>query len=158
MLRKTVRPQPPMVTSTKALIAEYASAPTLPSPPPSALSPLSSPLPRIPSSPLLLLPLHTSPTYASAPLGYKAAIIQLRATSPLLVPSPPLFEVEESLTAATSSIQTSTSIVMTAVEEVNERVTDLATTQRQDAHELYVRDEDVQDRRALLRDQISLLT
>ncbi|GJU98419.1 hypothetical protein Tco_1327690 [Tanacetum coccineum] len=47
---------------------------------------------------------------------------------------------------------------MTAVEEVNERVTDLATTQRQDAHELYVCDEDAQDDRALLRAQISLLT
>ncbi|GKB62753.1 hypothetical protein Tco_0918939 [Tanacetum coccineum] len=46
---------------------------------------------------------------------------------------------------------------MTAVEEVNERVTNLATTQRQDSHELYVRDEDVQDGQALLRAQISLL-
>ncbi|GJS74779.1 hypothetical protein Tco_0617532 [Tanacetum coccineum] len=46
---------------------------------------------------------------------------------------------------------------MTAMEEVNKRVTDLATTQRQDAHELYVRDEDAQDDRALLRAQISLL-
>ncbi|GKG45700.1 hypothetical protein Tco_0498146, partial [Tanacetum coccineum] len=47
---------------------------------------------------------------------------------------------------------------MTAVEEVNKRVTDLATTQRQDAHELYVHCEDAQDDRALLRAQISLLT
>ncbi|GJZ13204.1 hypothetical protein Tco_0548434 [Tanacetum coccineum] len=29
------------------------------------------------------------PTYAQAPLGYKAAMIQLRAASPLPVPSPP---------------------------------------------------------------------
>ncbi|GKG52454.1 hypothetical protein Tco_0547329, partial [Tanacetum coccineum] len=47
---------------------------------------------------------------------------------------------------------------MTVIEEVNEKVTDLVTTQRQDAHELYVRDEDAQDDRALLRAQISLLT
>ncbi|GKF06066.1 hypothetical protein Tco_0036734 [Tanacetum coccineum] len=64
-----------MAASTEALIAEYASAPTLPSPPPSPLSPLSSPLSRIPSPPLLLPPPYTSPTYASAPLGYRAAII-----------------------------------------------------------------------------------
>ncbi|GKF42306.1 hypothetical protein Tco_0125648 [Tanacetum coccineum] len=79
-----------MAASTEALIAEYASAPTLPSPPPSPLSPLSSPLSRIPSPPLLLPPPYTSPTYASAPLGYRAAIFQLRATSPLLTPSPTL--------------------------------------------------------------------
>ncbi|GJX28858.1 retrovirus-related pol polyprotein from transposon TNT 1-94, partial [Tanacetum coccineum] len=48
-----------------------------------------------------------------------------------------------------ASIQASENRVMTAVEEVNKRVTDLATTQRQDAHELYVRDEDAQDDRAL---------
>ncbi|GJY46633.1 hypothetical protein Tco_0435696 [Tanacetum coccineum] len=47
--RKTVRLQPPMATSTEALIIEFASAPTPPSPPPSPLSPLSSALPRIPS-------------------------------------------------------------------------------------------------------------
>ncbi|GJY51677.1 hypothetical protein Tco_0442524, partial [Tanacetum coccineum] len=48
--------------------------------------------------------------------------------------------------------------VITTVEEVNERVTDLAATQMQDAHELYVRHEDAQDDRALLRAQIFLLT
>ncbi|GJZ71019.1 hypothetical protein Tco_0634870 [Tanacetum coccineum] len=72
--RKTVGPQPPMTTFAEALIAEYASAPTPPSPPPSPLSPLSSPLPRIPSPPT-----HTSPTYAEAPLGYRAAMIRSRA-------------------------------------------------------------------------------
>nr|GFB91771.1 hypothetical protein [Tanacetum cinerariifolium] len=66
-------PQPLMAASTEALIVEYASAPTPPSPPPSLLSPLSplsSPLPKIPSPPI-----HTSPTYNSAPLGYRAAIV-----------------------------------------------------------------------------------
>ncbi|GKF55446.1 hypothetical protein Tco_0165786, partial [Tanacetum coccineum] len=136
-----------------------------PSPPPSPLSSLSSLLLRIPSPPLLLPPLHTSLTYASAPLGYRAAMVQ--------------FEVGESLTAVAArqtghtlarrvyygfidtldaSIRASKGRVMTAVGEVNERVTDLATTQRQDAHELYVRCEDTQDDQALLRAYISLLT
>nr|GEV42625.1 putative reverse transcriptase domain-containing protein [Tanacetum cinerariifolium] len=75
-------PPPPRSPHTRTLIVVYASAPTPPSPPPSPLSPLSSPLPRIPSPPL-----HTSPTYASAPLGYRAAMVQLRAASPLPVPS-----------------------------------------------------------------------
>nr|GEX53767.1 hypothetical protein [Tanacetum cinerariifolium] len=89
------------------------------------------------------------------------------------------FEVGESSTAATArqtghtlarrvdyelvdtvdaSIRASESRVMTVVDEVNERVTDLATTQRQDAHELHVHDEDAQDDHTLLRAQISLLT
>ncbi|GKE85638.1 hypothetical protein Tco_1559380 [Tanacetum coccineum] len=74
--RISIQPHTPPSLSTEVLIAEYDSAPIPPSPPPSPLSLLSSLLPRIPSSPLLLRPLHTSPTYASAPLGYKAAMVQ----------------------------------------------------------------------------------
>ncbi|GKG10755.1 hypothetical protein Tco_0342155, partial [Tanacetum coccineum] len=80
--RKTIRLQPPMAASTKALIAEFSSTPTPPSPPPSLLSPWSSPLPRI-----SLPPIHTSLTYTDAPLGYKAVMVQLRAASPLPIPS-----------------------------------------------------------------------
>ncbi|GJZ94780.1 hypothetical protein Tco_0666983 [Tanacetum coccineum] len=47
--------------------------------------------------------------------------------------------------------------VMTAVGVVNDRVTNLATTQRQDAQELYVRCEDAQYDRALLGAQVSIL-
>ncbi|GKC53371.1 hypothetical protein Tco_1076116 [Tanacetum coccineum] len=43
--RKMVRLEPPMSPSIKARIAEYAASPTPPSPPPSLLSPWSSPLP-----------------------------------------------------------------------------------------------------------------
>ncbi|GJV36820.1 hypothetical protein Tco_1409297 [Tanacetum coccineum] len=52
----SVRPHTPPSPSTKACIFEYVVAPKPPSPPPSPLSPLSSPLPRIPSPPLLLPP------------------------------------------------------------------------------------------------------
>ncbi|GJW95248.1 retrovirus-related pol polyprotein from transposon TNT 1-94 [Tanacetum coccineum] len=52
-----------------------------------------------------------------------------------------------------ASIRASEGRAMIAVEEVNERVTDLATTQRQDAHELQVRYEDAQNDQALLRAQ-----
>nr|GEW00537.1 putative reverse transcriptase domain-containing protein [Tanacetum cinerariifolium] len=169
--RKTVRPQPPMTALTEALIID--------------------------------------PTYADAQLGYKAAMIQLRAASPLPIPSIPLllpsadrrsdipetdmlfqkrlcltapdsrFEIREILTVVVdrqmghtvagrvdycfidivdASIRASESRVMTVVEEVNEKVTNLATTQRQGTHEFHVRDEDAQDDRPLLRAQISLLT
>ncbi|GKE75291.1 hypothetical protein Tco_1537332, partial [Tanacetum coccineum] len=43
--RMSIRPQTPMSATVEALIVEYASAPTLPLPPLSLLSPLSSPLP-----------------------------------------------------------------------------------------------------------------
>ncbi|GJW72458.1 putative reverse transcriptase domain-containing protein [Tanacetum coccineum] len=208
--RISIRPQTPMASSAKALIAEYASVPTPPSPLPFLLS---SPLPHIPSPPLPLPspPTHTSPTYVEAPLGYRASMIRSRAASPLSLPapSPPLllpstthgddlpeadmplrkrahfttptgrFEVEESLSAAAARqtghtlahrvdygfINTIDAIIhafesraMTAMGEVNERVRDLATTQRQEIHELQVRCEDAQDDRALLRAQVSLLT
>ncbi|GKE18500.1 hypothetical protein Tco_1426077 [Tanacetum coccineum] len=148
-----------------------------------------------PLLPLLSPPIHTSLTYAEAPLGYRAAMIQWRATSPSThhpseIPSPPLllpstthrddlleadmllqkrahfttptgrFEVGESLSAATArqaghtlahrvdygfvdtvdaSIRAAKSREMTVLGEVNERVTDLATTQRIQAMEAQIR-------------------
>ncbi|GJY21211.1 hypothetical protein Tco_0393777 [Tanacetum coccineum] len=70
------------------LDTEVARLLAIPTPPPSPLSPLSSPLPQIlsplpqiPSPPLPVSPppLPASPAY---PLGYRAAMIQLRAESP----------------------------------------------------------------------------
>nr|GEW12201.1 hypothetical protein [Tanacetum cinerariifolium] len=68
----------PMSAIAKALITEYAFAPTPPSLPPSPLTSLSSPLPQIPSPPLPLpsLPTDTILNYAEAPLGYRVAEIQ----------------------------------------------------------------------------------
>ncbi|GKE03711.1 hypothetical protein Tco_1395729 [Tanacetum coccineum] len=101
--RISIRPHTPMSAATEALIAAVAVA--LPSsPPPSLLTPLSSPLPHIPSTPLLvsspLLPLpspptHTSLTYAKAPIGYRAAMIRSGAALPSThhlseIPSPPI--------------------------------------------------------------------
>ncbi|GJY81200.1 hypothetical protein Tco_0493951 [Tanacetum coccineum] len=73
--RKTVRLELPMSASMEAHIAEHATAPTPPLPVASPPSPLPSPL-------------TTSPTNVGAPLGYRAAGIRMRATSPpLLLPS-----------------------------------------------------------------------
>ncbi|GKE57403.1 hypothetical protein Tco_1496588 [Tanacetum coccineum] len=66
-----------MSASIEARIAEYAAAPTPP-------LPVASPPLPLPS------PLTTSPTDAGAPLGYRAARIQMRAATaspPLLLPS-----------------------------------------------------------------------
>ncbi|GJX84406.1 hypothetical protein Tco_0335180 [Tanacetum coccineum] len=91
--RKTVIPQTPIPFPSEAEVDRLLSLPT---PPPSPRTPLSSQLPQIPSSPLYVpsspLPLPspptTSPTYVEAPLGYKAVGIRMRAASPpLLLPS-----------------------------------------------------------------------
>nr|GEY42068.1 retrovirus-related Pol polyprotein from transposon TNT 1-94 [Tanacetum cinerariifolium] len=214
-------PPPPRSPRTKVLIAEFASATTPPSPPPSLLLPWSSPLLHIPSLPLPILspplplpsrPTHTSPTYANAPLCYRSAMIQSKDASPLPVLSPSLlllstdhrsdipeidmpfqkrlcltalafsFEVGESSTATSArhtghtlarrvnyrfidtmdaSIQASESSAITVVKDDNERVTDLATTQRKDAHELHMCDEDtwsrLEDRSTALEASLKIL-
>nr|GFB16298.1 hypothetical protein [Tanacetum cinerariifolium] len=142
--RKTVRLSPPMAASLEALIVEFASAPTPPSPPPSLLSSWSSPLLQIPSPPL---PSDIPET--DMPFWKRLCLTALDSR----------FEVGESLPAAArhagraltssvdyefidtmdASIRACESRVIIGVEEVNERVTDLATTQRYETHELYVR-------------------
>nr|GEX04340.1 reverse transcriptase domain-containing protein [Tanacetum cinerariifolium] len=155
----------------------------------SAPTHILAPLLHVPSPPLPLPPPTTSPTYAKAPLGYRAAGIQLRAASPYThhpseIPSPPLLlqstthrddllEADMSLrkkarfNAPTvdygfidtmdASIRAAESTVMIIVRVGNDRVTNLATTQRHDAQELYVCYEDAQDDRALLGAQIRAL-
>ncbi|GKD65965.1 hypothetical protein Tco_1308073 [Tanacetum coccineum] len=58
----------------------------LTTPPPSPLTPLSSPLPQIPSPPLPASP----PASPIRPLGYRAAMIRLRAEAASTSHSPPL--------------------------------------------------------------------
>nr|GEU59058.1 putative reverse transcriptase domain, ribonuclease H-like domain, aspartic peptidase domain protein [Tanacetum cinerariifolium] len=83
----SVRAQVPISLPSETEVARLLAIPT---PPPSSLSPLSSPLPQILSPPLPipspLLP--ASPTY---PLGYKTAMIRLKAESPSTShPQPPI--------------------------------------------------------------------
>nr|GEW20175.1 hypothetical protein [Tanacetum cinerariifolium] len=73
----SIRPQTPISLPSNIRIARLIAIPT---PPPSPLSPLSSPLLQIPSPPLpLLSPPPTVPTYEEAPLGYRVAILRWRA-------------------------------------------------------------------------------
>ncbi|GJW50402.1 hypothetical protein Tco_0091753 [Tanacetum coccineum] len=87
----SIRDEPPTPFWSDTEVARLLAIPT---PPPSPLSPWSSPLPQIPSPPLpvspppLLAPppLPASPTYL---LGYKAAMIWLRTEAPSTSHSPP---------------------------------------------------------------------
>ncbi|GJZ13167.1 hypothetical protein Tco_0548397 [Tanacetum coccineum] len=85
-----VDPVPPLRRQIHLRLMKAAWLLVIPTPPPSPLTPLSSPLPQIPSPPFLLPlpPTYTSPTYIEAPLGYRASEIRLRTASPL--PSSPL--------------------------------------------------------------------
>nr|GEW57146.1 hypothetical protein [Tanacetum cinerariifolium] len=75
--RMSIRPQTSISLPSDTKIARLMAIHT---PPPSILSPLSSPLPQIPS-PLvpLLSPPPTDPTYKEAPLGYRVARLLWRA-------------------------------------------------------------------------------
>ncbi|GJU66933.1 hypothetical protein Tco_1253192 [Tanacetum coccineum] len=92
---------PPHVHRVMARISIPAQAPTpfwseadvdrflaIRTPPPSPLTPLSSPLPHIPSPPLPVSP--PPPASPTHPLGYRAAMIRLRAEAPSTSHSLPL--------------------------------------------------------------------
>ncbi|GJW45074.1 hypothetical protein Tco_0073873 [Tanacetum coccineum] len=82
--RISIRDEPPTPFWSDTEVARLLAIPT---PPPSPLSPWSSPLPQIPSPPLPVSPPPpASPTY---PLGYRAAMIRLRAEAPSTSHSPP---------------------------------------------------------------------
>ncbi|GKE48269.1 hypothetical protein Tco_1479527, partial [Tanacetum coccineum] len=107
----------PSAEEQTALIAEYASSPTPPSPPPSPLSLLLSSLPQIPSLPLplpsppLLLPSTTHRT--DIPKAKIACLVRGLVYCSTWFP-----------------VLSLECRVMTDIWEVNERVTDLDTTQR----------------------------
>nr|GFC68461.1 hypothetical protein [Tanacetum cinerariifolium] len=83
--RMSVRAQTPISLPSETEVSRLLS---IPSPPPSPLSPLSSPLPQIlsPLPQILLPPLPISPPTLPASrtysLGYRTAMIRLRAESP----------------------------------------------------------------------------
>ncbi|GJX27968.1 putative reverse transcriptase domain-containing protein [Tanacetum coccineum] len=85
--RMSIRAQAPIPFPSQVEVIRLLAIPT---PPPSPLTLLSSPLPQIPSPPVhVSSPPTTSPTYAEAPLGFRAAGIRLRVASPLPSPTSP---------------------------------------------------------------------
>ncbi|GKC94618.1 hypothetical protein Tco_1160060 [Tanacetum coccineum] len=80
----SIRDEPPVPFWSDTEVARLLAIPT---PPSSPLSPWSSPLPQIPSPPLPVSPPPpASPTYL---LGYRAAMIRLKAEAPSTSYSPP---------------------------------------------------------------------
>nr|GEX55832.1 hypothetical protein [Tanacetum cinerariifolium] len=172
----------PSVEETMPFETEVARLLSLPTPPPSPLTLLSSPLPQIPSTPLHIpSPPITSPTYTEPALGYRVAGIWLRAASPLTISIPsisrkadipkadippwkmqllttptPWFEVEESSVAATTRQPRST-MPYWAIEMVDIKVSYQARVRRQESEESYTRHQDAQRDHAALRGELDTL-
>ncbi|GJS16065.1 hypothetical protein Tco_0410537 [Tanacetum coccineum] len=139
--RISVRPHTLPSPSAKVHIDEYAVTPTPSLPPPSPLTPLSSPLPQIPSP---LLPVPSPPLLL--PSADRRSDIP-KANMP--------FWKRLCLTAL--ALRDAEERAPTTLEEVDERVIDLATTLRQETDKMYVRYKDAQDDQAFLRAQINML-
>ncbi|GKA81755.1 RNA-directed DNA polymerase [Tanacetum coccineum] len=176
--RMSVRTQTPIPFPSEAEVARLLALPT---PPPSPLTPLSLPHPQIPSPPLPLPspPTYTSPTYAEAPLGYKAVGIQLRAASPLplhapssLLPLPTISRREDvpeadvpprkrlCLNAPTPRFEVGESSAAvdrqpgsTVAQVVNLRVSYQADVRRRESEEFYKRHQDAQRDRVAPSDE-----
>nr|GEX08417.1 putative reverse transcriptase domain-containing protein [Tanacetum cinerariifolium] len=162
----------PSASNTKAFEIDE-SAPT----PPLPISPqIVIPLPPLPiSSPPLPSPSPptTSLTYVESQLGYKAADIRMRGASPPLLlsstshmtdipedemPRDRVREIGYGITYTRDEIvKAMQEITSTTLEGVNQKVTQLATTVRQDTDEFYVRFEDAKDDRAFLRARVNTL-
>ncbi|GKE33964.1 hypothetical protein Tco_1453286 [Tanacetum coccineum] len=161
------------LVATEALIAAVAAA--LPSsPPPSLLTSLSSPLPQIPlpSLPFLSppLPLHAPSLPLLLPAADLAAARQpgLDVTHAInynfvdivdATPGCPMSrEVGYGITDVWDDIVGDIEgRAQTTLEELSQRVTDLAATLARDTHEMYVRFEEAQDDRALQRARVNTL-
>ncbi|GJR31052.1 putative reverse transcriptase domain-containing protein [Tanacetum coccineum] len=153
----------------------------LTTPPPSPLTPLSSPLPQIPSSPLpILSPPPNSPTHIEIPEICLPLQKRMRFASPT-----PSHEVEESSAAGAARqdgpavaredpysvargdlygfinmddlVGAIEEIALTTLEGVNQRVTNLSTTVKQETTIMNDMIEDAQDDRSLLRARVNLL-
>ncbi|GJV27812.1 putative reverse transcriptase domain-containing protein [Tanacetum coccineum] len=159
--RISIRPQTPMSAATEALIAAVAAA--LPSsPPPSPLTPLSSPLPHIPSPPLVRARFTaltgrfevggSSAAAAARQPGLDIATVDATPGCPLSR------EVGYSITDVWDYIVGDMEgRALITLEDLSQRVTDLAAALAQDTHEIYVRLKDTQDNRALQRSRINTL-
>ncbi|GJR81520.1 hypothetical protein Tco_0152305 [Tanacetum coccineum] len=163
-----------MGAATDALIAAVAAALPSSSPPPSPLSLLLSPLPHIssppqpvpaPSLPLLLPATDSREDILEADLPPQKSLDVTRATDYGFVDTvdatPGCYmsrEVGYGITNVwDNKVRDMEETAPTTLEAVNQRVVDLSTTLAQDTHEIYVRFEDAQDDRALLRAQINML-
>nr|GFA44723.1 hypothetical protein [Tanacetum cinerariifolium] len=130
--RISFRPQPPILSFTKEDAERFLA---MPIPPPSPLTPLSSPLPEIPSPPLPSSPLSSPYHYLLHHHPYSYYLLTVEQIDPRLpchLKRDPRDVAEEE--------------ALTTLEGVNTRVTELAAVQEQDTQDIYRVIEDTQGR------------
>ncbi|GJR75622.1 hypothetical protein Tco_0087987 [Tanacetum coccineum] len=145
--RKTVRLEPPMSPSMEARIAEYAAAPTPPSPPPSLLSPWEDILKaELPPRKRLCL---TAPT--SRDKVGESLTASPRPTGGYRVDYGFIGTLDVDLREAVEEV------APTIIKGVNARVTEIASVQEQDTQDIYAMIEDAQDRQTQLSQRDNIL-
>nr|GFB46828.1 hypothetical protein [Tanacetum cinerariifolium] len=155
--RISFRPQPPTLSFTKEDAERFFA---MPNPPPSPLTPLSSPLPQIPSPPL-----PASPPILPIPLPVASPPLQLlssdrRADRPE-VTLPPQKRAEDIGYGIRDTWIDPKDVAeeeaLTTLERVNTRVTELAAVQEQDTQDIYRVMEDTQGRQTEIFQRVEAL-
>ncbi|GKA48905.1 putative reverse transcriptase domain-containing protein [Tanacetum coccineum] len=176
----SVRLPSPMAASMEARIAEYATAPTSRSPPPSPLTPLSSPRIRlkaaspstyhpseIPSPPLLLpstshredIPKANVLPQKRLCLTSPTSMFKIKESSVVVAARQPGFSVARRadygfVDIVDASIGAAEERAMAAVRVVNLRVSYQADVCKRESEEFYTHHQDAQDDRAAVRAEI----
>ncbi|GJQ90398.1 hypothetical protein Tco_0001537 [Tanacetum coccineum] len=165
--RKTVRLEPPMSPSMEARITEYAAVPTPPSPPPSPLSPWEDipkaelpPRKRLcPTAPTSRYEVGESSTAAPRPTGGHRADYGFIGTIDVKIRRQRAEEVGYGIRDVWVDLAEAVEeVAPTTLEGVNARVTELATVQEQDTHDIFAIIEDGQDRQTQLSQRVDVLT
>ncbi|GKC49389.1 hypothetical protein Tco_1072134 [Tanacetum coccineum] len=145
MDRMSIRPPTPMSATAEALIVEYASAPTPPSPPPSLLTRFTTPASGFEVGESLAAAAARQPVLDVATVD---------ATLGRLVSREVGYGIEDVWDDMVGDMEER---APTTIEGLSQRVTDLSTTLARDTHEIHVRLEDPQDDRALQRGRVNML-
>ncbi|GJS96304.1 hypothetical protein Tco_0803272 [Tanacetum coccineum] len=150
--RISIRDEPSISLPPKEEVERLLALTT---PPPSPLTPLSSPLPQIPSPPLPIpSPLPNSPTHIET----LESCLPLRKRVRFASPTPSHEELDYGITDTWDDLVGAIDeIALTTLEGVNQRVIDLVTIVEQETTIMYGIMEDAQDDRSQLRGRVNLL-
>nr|GFA94817.1 hypothetical protein [Tanacetum cinerariifolium] len=145
MARISFRPQPPTLSFTKEDAERFLA---MPIPPPSPVTPLSSPLQQIPSPPLQHHPLSSPYYYLLHHHPYSYYLLTIEQIDPML----PFHIEREDIKYGIRDTwidprDVAEEEALTTLEGVNTRVTELAAVQEQDTQDIYGVMEDTQGRR-----------
>nr|GFA15312.1 hypothetical protein [Tanacetum cinerariifolium] len=153
--RISFRAQPPTLFFTKEDAKRFLA---MPIPPPSPLTPLSSPLPQIPSPPLPASPLSSLYHYLMHHHPYSYYLLTVEQIDPRL----PFHLEREDIGYGIRDTwidprDVAEEVALTTLKGVNTRVTELAAVQEQDTQDIYGVMEDTQGRQTEIFQRVEAL-